>query len=560
MPLRIHLDSPLSPTLQFLSHLGRIIFWVTLGAAALMLAQVMIPNFRKCLALESRIESLQEDLRAIDSSVGSRLYTRCQQEINGVRRGLALRQNADGSAWWMPLSNSSGRIWSRFALTGNTTEVDRLSAIVPRIESRIRLTQRLNERESVLSSDSGEMPPSLCWNREEQLLAVQEILAGQVIADADETNASRILDQLVDDATATKDFAEQLERRAKAMKTQFAAEPWKSMSAGVISSLNGCAELLAESAAAPPAELTSEQRIFRDTCVIRLEILSRLIGIGALSSKDSKIPDGILERLRSMSPGRLASARTEVLKLSESIFDEQVKDALEKGMWDPSYEPVDPTDQDVIRMSLRFRDEELNRSTARNGFQCYWQIVTEAEQNIASGTKKKVVGKTKTAKAIETPSQAGSVVSTESAKPESEKIEPGEGYYEQGWEAQFILPPGDNIIKPIVQDRCGAKIQLLNEQGKVDDPLHVQVGQPRSSTLYSRAVRGLIDASITALVPVFTVAFTQFQNGGDLTVVKLILLGFTSQAIRSAVLPESVSPGLTKESPKPGGATGTSSA
>jgi len=59
---------------------------------------------------------------------------------------------------------------------------------------------------------------------------------------------------------------------------------------------------------------------------------------------------------------------------------------------------------------------------------------------------------------------------------------------------------------------------------------------------------------------VFTVAFTQFQNGGDLTVVKLILLGFTSQAIRSAVLPESVSPGLTPESPKPGGATGTSSA
>jgi hypothetical protein len=53
-------------------------------------------------------------------------------------------------------------------------------------------------------------------------------------------------------------------------------------------------------------------------------------------------------------------------------------------------------------------------------------------------------------------------------------------------------------------------------------------------------LRGLIDASITAVVPVITVALTQVQNGGDLTVDKLVLLGFTSQAIRAAVVPESV--------------------
>jgi hypothetical protein len=104
----------------------------------------------------------------------------------------------------------------------------------------------------------------------------------------------------------------------------------------------------------------------------------------------------------------------------------------------------------------------------------------------------------------------------------------------------------------LVQDSSGKKVPLFNEDGKPKDPIHIEVGQQTTSTVYSRAVRGLIDASITALVPVFTVAFTQFQNGGDLTVVKLILLGFTSQAIRSAVLPESVSVSAKPQSAKAG--------
>jgi hypothetical protein len=178
LPLRLHLDDPSYPTVQFASHLLRVIFWVTLGAAFLMLAQVMIPNFRRCLEMESQIESLQQDLRAIDSSVGSRLYSRCQQGINSVRRGLAMRERIAQSGW-KSISSSVLRVWYRFALAGNTTEVDRLGAILPRIESRIRLTARLDERDSAIGSDYAQIPPSFCWNREQQLLAVQEILAGK---------------------------------------------------------------------------------------------------------------------------------------------------------------------------------------------------------------------------------------------------------------------------------------------------------------------------------------------------------------------------------------------
>ena len=53
-------------------------------------------------------------------------------------------------------------------------------------------------------------------------------------------------------------------------------------------------------------------------------------------------------------------------------------------------------------------------------------------------------------------------------------------------------------------------------------------------------MRGLVDAWITALVPITTVALTQVQDTG---LDKLVLLGFTSQAIRAAVVPDSVSGG-----------------
>jgi hypothetical protein len=69
-----------------------------------------------------------------------------------------------------------------------------------------------------------------------------------------------------------------------------------------------------------------------------------------------------------------------------------------------------------------------------------------------------------------------------------------------------------------------------------------EVAQPRSMMLHARLLRGLLEATITAVVPVITVALTQVQNGGTLGIDKLVLLGFTSQAIRAAVVPDPVVP------------------
>jgi hypothetical protein len=56
----------------------------------------------------------------------------------------------------------------------------------------------------------------------------------------------------------------------------------------------------------------------------------------------------------------------------------------------------------------------------------------------------------------------------------------------------------------------------------------------------------LLDASITAVVPIITVALTQVQGMG---LDKLVLLGFTSQAIRAAVVPDPVSPATATPAP-----------
>jgi len=67
------------------------------------------------------------------------------------------------------------------------------------------------------------------------------------------------------------------------------------------------------------------------------------------------------------------------------------------------------------------------------------------------------------------------------------------------------------------------------------------VSAPESNP-FKRLFRGFIEAVLTALVPVATVALTQF-NSQSVGFGKLLVIGFTSQAIRAAVIPESVSPG-----------------
>src|SRR5207302_4372415 len=104
---------------------------------------------------------------------------------------------------------------------------------------------------------------------------------------------------------------------------------------------------------------------------------------------------------QSSDPSKLASARAELLKLSQGISEQHVTAALEQGMWDAYFEPTTVTDQDVLRASFEFRNKDLNRCTAKDSFQCFWRIEIAAEAN---------------------------------------------NVYERGWEVQFI-PPARSTIK-----------------------------------------------------------------------------------------------------------------
>ncbi len=492
IPFKLSLQHSWLPLISFSSRFLRVIFWVTFGAALLMLAQVMIPNFRSCLTMESQADSFAEDLRAVDSTVGSRTFSRCQQELNALRRGLAMRQDGDVSNRWKFFKHSPRHVWLRLALSGNTAEVTRLQNVFPKMESRIRLTQRLVQEISALLPD---MPVTLYWDRNKKILAVQDILSGQIMTEADEKNAADLLDLLAKDFDSVmKDFAEQLEKRIAAIRQQFKSDPWKTRGQSLAATLPGCNDLL-QSTPGDTETSTRDQLIFRDICAVRLELLIQFVGLESLIPP-TNLSDEILEKLKSTAPLRLASARCDLLSVSEGVFEKDIVDDLEAGLWDSEWEPVDPTHQDVIRMSLQLRNSQKNQATAKSLLKCSWLIKTANDE-----------------------------------------------YYEEDWESRFLLPPGNNTVLPYVLDHAGNEVKLCvidpeTKKLKPKEPIAVDVRDQKSGTVGSRAVRGLIDASITALVPVITVAFTQFQNGGDITILKLILLGFTSQAIRSAVLPD----------------------
>lgn len=500
VPVELHLHCPLWNIFivyvpAWLRHVIWVTFWVTLGAVLLMLAQIMIPNFRQCLRMESQIEDLHERLRAITSGVGNRLYTRCHQELESVRAGLAMHPGRNGLA-----------SWDRLALSGNTAEVNRLSGVLPKIESRIRLTQQLDEIQSAaVDGDSLIAAPSLTWDRKKQLLRVQSILARQFVTEADEKNASAILDDLADIASMAKDFATDVEKRVAGLRRQFGAEPFKTQSASLIAGLSGCAELLQNAGeSVPTGGWSVGELIFRDLAAVRLSTIAQMIEIAPLLNARPDIQKGILEKLQSNDCDKLNDAHLDLLKLSQGYWEADVKKALEEKMWDTYLEPVTVTDQDVIRASFIFRNQELNRCAAKNTFQCYWHI--EAKNSYGSE----------------------------------------EEFYEPGWEVQYIPVRGTNNITAEVYDATGKELAIRPSGDSDKDPdkdkgiWSIPVSAPASTTLHRRLLRGLIDAAITALVPVITVAVTQAQNGGDLAMDKLVLLGFTSQAIRAAVVPESI--------------------
>ena len=226
-------------------------------------------------------------------------------------------------------------------------------------------------------------------------------------------------------------------------------------------------------------------------CVIKLEIIFRTIDLADRLAKNKDVADEVAAKLQSDDPVELARANTLLSMLSEGVTGDAVKAALQSELWDAFYEPNTISDQDVIRASFQFRDPQLNRCAARNGFVCWWHITVDAD-----------------------------------------KLD----IYERGWEVQFISPRGQLVVDPEIYDAKGTPVPLRAEQHPAKGKLEVPVGSSKADSTIARTFRGAVDAMITALVPVVTVAVT--QGAGTLEVGKLILLGFTSQAIRAAVAPE----------------------
>jgi hypothetical protein len=493
VPLKAHLLASL--TGSFLSGLGAllgIVFWVTLGAVLLMMAQVIVPNLRRCLAMETDMEGLQERLRAISSRVGGRLYSRCDQELKSVR--TALRMDSK-SSWLGPF------IKLNLLLAGNTVEVSRLETVIARIKSRIRLTERLDQ---CLANelDSGRVPPSICWRRAVQLKNVQDILSSQLITEADEKSATASLDLAYDTSASKKDLAVELETRIAGLRRQLSLKPWDTKREPWIKDLNGCKELLEEKPGAIPAGGWSDEELsLRDLNAIRLTIVLELLAIECLVVAQPDLQAELRKILCSKDPAKLAEARQKLLMLSQGISEATVQAALEAGMWDSYSEPVSLTNQDVLRASMKLRDSNLDKSFAKERFQCSWAItITEGNQ----------------------PSEVS----------------------ENGWEVQLILPIGSARLTPDVYDFGGKKIAIRPDPTteKTKGVLDYSVAPNDPIAVTARLIRGLVDAMITASVPVLTVAITQFQtNSTNLTPYTLILLGFTSQAVRAAIIPESTS-------------------
>jgi hypothetical protein len=270
---------------------------------------------------------------------------------------------------------------------------------------------------------------------------------------------------------------------------------------------------------------TTDELIDRDLAAVRLETVHEMITIEPLLNARNDIKDGVLKKLESSDPAVLDCARLELLELSQGIFEDDVNAALEQGMWDAYFEPTTLTDQDVLRGSFIFRSRSLERSAARSRFQCYWKISEETPAEIRA------------AAARTSRQPAPQVIPTE---PEQPGIEPGEAW-ELGWEFQLIPKPGRLTIRPEVYDSSGKVVAIrASRDGGEGKGVETFPIAPPARKLFKRSLRGLLDATITALVPVITVAVTQLQNGGSTSIGKLLLLGFTSQAIRAAVVPDPV--------------------
>lgn len=505
VPLRFRLQTQLFqlPAVweqHFLWRLFETVLWVTVGAAILMLAQVVIPGFRRCLSLESQLDSLQDRYNAIGSRVGTRLHSRCNRELRSVRSGLLMKVPGQ----WLPR-----RLLRRLALFANATELARLTAMVTAIETRLRLTERLDELRLELQGDANLfLPLSLQWKRFELVRTVESILGRQFMVESDARAAAATLDAATALENLRKDFHTELEARIERVREEWKCAPWQTEIDSYRNRFPTAMRLLTADCGKSDSGWSDEALVQRDLDSIRLGLLYELISCRASPHATPDRVRAIEDLLTTASLPTINQALNLIRQIKEGVFESDIQQALLEERCAIWFEPDTPSDQDVLSVSLRFNEESLNRSAARENFQCYWHTDVNGEAPAAWNTE----GRS------------------------------GERY-ELGWDIQMVPPRGHVTLSPVVMHE-GAKV----EKGEEESPeatvrsvrFTVEGREGRATAV--RIARGFVDAVLTAVVPVITVAVTQAQTDSTLDWRTLISLGFTSQAIRAALVPESVAP------------------
>jgi hypothetical protein len=472
------------------------VLWVFTGAAMLMLAQVMIPNFRQGLTIDEQLEGLERRLRAVGSDVGNKCHASCERELENAREIL-------------PRAGTKKYLWERVLLSVNTSETKRLADAIPRIDRRLQLAESLAEglrAGTQLSSDDA--PVSLQWGRLQSLETIRAILARRIIGDADQKMAQDDLDKLTNPDMARKALADGMVARIAELKSLF-PEPLTSRQAALIDQLPGCAELLHLELDSIKSWASLELRM-RDLAAIRLRGVAAILELPSLVPSGSPTETELIQLLQTSDPWRLARVRTRLTEFSQGVTPSQIKEALVHGEYDVWSEPSEIRQGDMVRVWLRFNKDELESSAAKDHFRCYW------------GSSSKM------------PASDGSDACTQH-----------DAEWEEGWSTQFILDPDAKQqlwVWPCIQDRDGDHDASYVTLPKRRDGKTIKGACPFTTLPNTgfgiRLFRGVIDALLTALVPVVTVAITQLGNSADPGVAKLVTIGFTSQAIRSAIVPD----------------------
>lgn len=210
------------PFFKYVGQLAIKAVWVFIGAVLLMSVQVIIPGFRKCLLLENQLDMLRDRFSSLGNCVGTRLYSRCRRELGAVRAALYMKEQST------VVTNPLVRQVRRLALFTNSAELARLESLVRGLETRIELTEKLNEIRIERQSSAAHLTPlSIRRKLEEQLRSVETMLGRQIIAEADARRALELLNDTARPASVGKEFSDDIDGRILQLRKQLECSPWK---------------------------------------------------------------------------------------------------------------------------------------------------------------------------------------------------------------------------------------------------------------------------------------------------------------------------------------------